>query len=41
MTQAKTSLVAAVAAVFLTSIAFQQVLTVPVGPNSPASVQIA
>ena len=41
MTQTKSSLAAAVAAVFLTSIAFQQVLTVPVAPSSPATVQIA
>ena len=41
MTQTKSSLVAASAAVFLTSIAFQQVLTVPATPSSPATVQIA
>jgi len=41
MTHTKSSLVAAVAAVFLTALAFQQVLTVPIAPAPPSAVQIA
>jgi hypothetical protein len=41
MTSTKSSFVAALAAVFLTALAFQQALTVPVGPGSPTIVQIA
>ena len=41
MTHTKSSFVAAILAVVLTAVAFQQVLTVPVAPGAPATVQIA
>jgi len=41
MTHTQSSFVAAVVAVALTIVAFQQVLTVPVGGTPTASVQIA
>jgi heme/copper-type cytochrome/quinol oxidase subunit 4 len=41
MTHTKSSLAAAVLAVVLTALAFQQVLTGPIAPASPAAVQLA
>ncbi|WP_268237091.1 hypothetical protein [Tsuneonella deserti] len=41
MPRTRTSLVAALAAVFLTSVAFQQALTVPVAPPYPGTAVIA
>jgi hypothetical protein len=41
MTTTKSSLVAAVLAVVLTALAFQQVLTVPIAPASATLTQIA